>query len=266
MDYNAQNARYARRVASLRGRGIAHVLVVGCNRGEDCKLFVDMGSKSVTGLDVMSEIGGSFQHPRVTYCKASAEEMPFESESFDLVFCFATMEHVPEIELAFREMARVTAAGGIVFSLAAPLWNSREGHHMFGVFPADQPWIHLRKSKREILELCAARGIETRSDGVAIEAVVDYMLDPRFFNKRSARNYISASSDLPDMTILRNQLDLEPKESVPTEIALELEGLGFDDIEIRALTHLYIARKNGGGAISLANRLLSFASSWSFKD
>jgi ubiquinone/menaquinone biosynthesis C-methylase UbiE len=50
----------------------------------------------------------------VSYMQTSVEDMPLDSNSFSLVFAYATLEHVPDIRRAFREMARVAAPGGYI--------------------------------------------------------------------------------------------------------------------------------------------------------
>ncbi len=255
MDYNRYNVAQALQYAKHRGRGTSRVLVVGCNTGGDCRLFVEAGVTEVVGLDVIESVGSDFSHPRVSYRQASAEQMPFEAGSFDLVHCFATMEHVAGIEAAFREMARVLAPGGIVYSVASPLWNSRNGHHMAGSFPDDEPWIHLRMTRDRIIAACAARGITHRSDGVPIGDVVDYMLDRRFFNMRPARDYVAACRNIADMAVIQNDLALEPEADVPPQIMLELEEKGYSSEEVRAVTHTYIGRKAGGLSARLWSRL-----------
>jgi len=233
------------RIARFLGRGVARVLVVGCNRGDDCRPFAAAGARCVVGLDIADDVGKDFAHRRVAYVRASAEAMPFSDASFDLVYSFATMEHVLGIEAAFREMDRVTAPGGIVYSFAAPLWNSRDGHHMGGTFPQD-PWIHLRMERDEILSHCAARSITQRSDGTPIVSVVDYMLSPEFFNRRPAREYRAACAALPGMRALRNKLHHEPPEVLPAAILAELEPKGYTGEELRAVSHTYVGRRAGG--------------------
>jgi ubiquinone/menaquinone biosynthesis C-methylase UbiE len=48
--------------------------------------------------------------------EASVTEIPFESESFDVVCAFKVLAHVPEIGRALAQMARVTRAGGVVIA------------------------------------------------------------------------------------------------------------------------------------------------------
>lgn len=44
---------------------------------------------------------------------ASAEDLPFEDESFDVVIMTSVMEHVPNVELAFKEIGRILKKGGV---------------------------------------------------------------------------------------------------------------------------------------------------------
>ena len=71
-------------------------LIIGCNRVEDCRYFKDMGSRHVVGFDIMIEIGVNLVHPKVSYIRTSAEMMPLPDDEFDLVYAFATLEHIPE--------------------------------------------------------------------------------------------------------------------------------------------------------------------------
>jgi SAM-dependent methyltransferase len=51
-------------------------------------------------------------------CEAS--ELPFEDDSFDLVFGHAVLHHLPDLEGAFREFARVLRPGGVVAFCGEP--------------------------------------------------------------------------------------------------------------------------------------------------
>src|SRR5262245_9155994 len=145
-DYNRYHANIA---ANYLPIGRRDVLVVGCNRGDDCRYFVEFGARKVVGLDIMDEIGRAFPHSAVEYRRASIEDAPIDDGEFDFVFCFATMEHVPNIERAFKEMVRGCRKGGAVYCVAAPLWHSRGGPHWGSAFD-DFPWIHLRLPREEI--------------------------------------------------------------------------------------------------------------------
>jgi ubiquinone/menaquinone biosynthesis C-methylase UbiE len=53
-----------------------------------------------------------------------AAELPFDDESFDLVLGHAVLHHLPDLERAFAEFARVLAPGGTLFFAGEP---SRQG-------------------------------------------------------------------------------------------------------------------------------------------
>jgi len=219
----------------------ARVLVVGCNTGKDCGLFRHAGAPQVCGLDIVDEIGRDCRMDGVSYFQASAEQMPFGNDEYDLVYSFATMEHVPDIVSAFTEMARVLAPGGFVYSIASPLWNSPYGHHKPDIFNG-LPWIHLTHTRAEILELCRIKGIKS-PNSLPLSEHVDYMLNREYFNMLPAENYISACARLPDMKVIRNDCDRLPDEALPREIEAVLEQSGINREESLSVTHTLIARK-----------------------
>ncbi len=61
---------------------------------------------------------------------ADAEQLPFEDESFDLVFGHAVLHHIPDLERAFGEFERVLAPGGTLLFAGEP---SRYGDRLAGV-------------------------------------------------------------------------------------------------------------------------------------
>ncbi len=103
----------------------ARVLDVGCGAGRMTRLLTKMGGQ-VTGLDP-----GQAQLERArmvepageeTYRAGVAQEMPFADASFDLVFFFNSLHHIPQPAMAtgLAEADRVLVAGGTLF-IAEPL-------------------------------------------------------------------------------------------------------------------------------------------------
>jgi ubiquinone/menaquinone biosynthesis C-methylase UbiE len=228
--FSEECLRYAGAVAGKS------VLVVGCGSGEDCRPFAEAGA-SVGGLDICDGIGRSFQHPAVAYTRGSIEGCSLAGESFDVVFCAATMEHVHGIEAGFREMVRLTKPGGLVYSVAAPLWNSRRGHHMSCL---DQfPWIHLRAESSQIVRLALDNGI-VEFNGHSIGAVVDFVFSD-YFNRAPARRYVEACSGLAVAKTIRNNLWLDDAPHLSRDIAAELRPKGYTDEELLAVSHSFIA-------------------------
>jgi ubiquinone/menaquinone biosynthesis C-methylase UbiE len=108
-------------IATLLRRRFGHpgrILVVGCGDGTEAALLAERLEGHVVGVDV----DGNF-HPsardRAELLVADARELPFPSGSFDLVFSFHALEHIPSPQEAIAEMRRVVhAAGG--FWLGTP--------------------------------------------------------------------------------------------------------------------------------------------------
>lgn len=57
---------------------------------------------------------------RVETAACEAAELPFEDDSFDLVFGHAVLHHLPDLEGAFREFRRVLRPGGVVAFCGEP--------------------------------------------------------------------------------------------------------------------------------------------------
>ncbi len=85
------------------------VLDLGCGAGDSRDAFLSLGYRYV-GVDV------SGQGPTLW---ADAHALPFKSESFDVVFSMAVLEHVHNPFLALSEVARVLKPGGQFIGVAA---------------------------------------------------------------------------------------------------------------------------------------------------
>lgn len=218
------------------------VLVVGCNRGLECKTFVELNAGHIDGLDVVDNTGAGFSHPRVAFLRTSAECIGIRDDIYDLVYSYATLEHVPDIDAAFHELVRVARPGGIIYTLAAPLWNSRYGHHKPDLF-RPYPWIHLRMNEQEIISFCESNGIKHPSGSDDIARHVRYMMNPQFFNKTPALRYLEVCASLQRVQILVNKLNLESNKVLDTSVFDELRSKGYSRQELLALGHNFVGRK-----------------------
>jgi len=227
---------FSRYAPTLRG---GRILVVGCGTGRDCKHFVEAGAKHTRGLDIDSNIGRDFQHHSVKYFSGSAEAMPFEDGSYDFVYSVATMEHIHHIDQAFSEMIRVTCEGGLIYSFAAPLWNSREGHHMpelFGFYP----WMHLSLSQEEILRHCRQNNIVNPDHDVSHD--VEFMFSD-YFNFLPAQRYVDVCSTLPVSEVLQNTLWQESEDFLTEPVFRDLQKRGYSKAELLSVSHTFVGRK-----------------------
>ncbi len=76
---------------------------------------------------------------RLEIREGAAEQIPFESASFDLVLAFSVMEHVSDLERSLAEIARVLAPSGIFWfssaSALCPRQHEISGFPLFGWYP-----------------------------------------------------------------------------------------------------------------------------------
>jgi len=90
----------------------ARVLEVGCGRGYLTRELAKMGL-DVTGIDANPRAVELAVTESVRYMRAEALE--FDDQSFDHVIAVHSIEHIPELDGAFSEMARVLKPGGTAF-------------------------------------------------------------------------------------------------------------------------------------------------------
>jgi SAM-dependent methyltransferase len=98
----------------LEARRGERLLDVGAGRrGEFAALMRGRGL-SVTAIDARDDVGAdALRRGGVSFVKADARELPFESGSFERVTAISTVEHVEEgDDTVMRELARVLAPGG----------------------------------------------------------------------------------------------------------------------------------------------------------
>lgn len=211
-------------------------LVIGCNRGEECEILYNKGVRDISGIDLIDDLGNKFQHKSVKYYHGFAENMYlFEDNTYDLVYSFATFEHVHDIKNAYKEAARITKPGGIVYIFASPLWDSPYGHHYDNIYKG-YPWIHLRFDETEMLDFCAKNGIDTTAGNI------NYMLKSGEFNRRKSGEYTEACNDVLNVEIISNQL-AQVDATMEKEIDKTILDKGYKLDDLLSIWHLFIARK-----------------------
>jgi ubiquinone/menaquinone biosynthesis C-methylase UbiE len=101
--------------------------------------------------------------------ETEAEELPFEDESFDLVFGHAVLHHIPDLDKAFAEFRRVLRPGGAIAFCGEP---SRYGDRLAelpkraGMFIAPAWRRAIQAEPRAIAEAA-------QSEGHSLEGEVD---------------------------------------------------------------------------------------------
>lgn len=97
------------------------VLEVGCGTG----LILDrvaQFARTARGIDLSAGMLAKAAHRGLAVAQASATELPIATASVDVAYSFKVLAHIPDIQGAMREMARVVRPGGWVL---AEFYNAR---------------------------------------------------------------------------------------------------------------------------------------------
>jgi SAM-dependent methyltransferase len=114
----------------------SRILVVGCGTGQEAGTLARYYSNSYTiGIDIGRQF--TFDHwgaRPATLLIMDAQKLAFRDGSFDFVYSFHALEHMPDAEQALAEMSRVLAPGG-VFCVGTP--NKKR---LVGYLGSDTSW------------------------------------------------------------------------------------------------------------------------------
>lgn len=115
----------------------------------------------------------------VTGNVADAEALPFEDASFDLVVGHAVLHHIPDVELALREVLRVLKPGGRFVFCGEP---TQKGDVVARTLSRATWWVTSRVTQLPWLAQTWAKGKDELADSsaeAALESVVDlHTFDP----------------------------------------------------------------------------------------
>jgi ubiquinone/menaquinone biosynthesis C-methylase UbiE len=154
-----------------------HGLEIGSGTGYFSLNLVQLGAiERLTATDIspgmLKQLGETAESLglEVETVETEAEELPFDDESFDLVFGHAVLHHIPDLERAFAEFKRVLRPGGaIAFAgepsrygdrlaalpkraglLAAPAWRRAVGAQPRGIAEAEQSDGHALEGEVDV--------------------------------------------------------------------------------------------------------------------
>lgn len=165
----AENAfRVAWLKKELKQSGPLHILDVGCGAGL-LSNPLSLQGHIVTGLDQAAEALETAKQRdstgRVNYVVGQAENLPFTSQSFDVVCCFDVLEHVEAPALVIAESARVLRPGGRFYFFT---FNRTPISYLLGIKSLEwflkntPPNLHVYEKfirPNEVLKMCNTAGL-----------------------------------------------------------------------------------------------------------
>jgi ubiquinone/menaquinone biosynthesis C-methylase UbiE len=132
IDFGATGQRQVRlklskALGGLRGRSFGDGLEIGSGTGYFSLNLLQMGTiERLTATDISPGMLAALERTaeqlglEAETVATEAEELPFEDESFDIVFGHAVLHHIPDLERAFAEFQRVLRPGGVIAFCGEP--------------------------------------------------------------------------------------------------------------------------------------------------
>ncbi len=100
------------------------ILEVGCGTGLVLRRLAQF-ARNAQGIDLSPGMLEKARERGLNVCEGSATQLPFDDNQFDVTCSFKVLAHIPDIELALSEMARVTRPGGMVLAELYNPWSIR---------------------------------------------------------------------------------------------------------------------------------------------
>ena len=113
--------------------------------------FLEAAGAKVLAVDITDYNAYFKMNPRPPYqfSRMDAQQLGIKSSSIDVVFSINAFEHIPDVELALREVHRALKPKGYAFISFIPCYHSDVGSHMAQLIP--EPWAHLKYSEEEYI-------------------------------------------------------------------------------------------------------------------
>src|SRR6185369_8368843 len=94
-------------------RPIRRLLVVGCGSGKEAAVLAEVLEAETTGIDIVEKFDPeAAMVVRLLY--GDATRLDFADGSFDCVYSYHALEHIPQHVRALQEMRRVLADDGVL--------------------------------------------------------------------------------------------------------------------------------------------------------
>ena len=98
------------------------MLEAGCGRGEFLKGFQNLGLE-VVGIDISDEAASFNNSFEVKLCDIESEKLPFDDNTFDVIYSKSFIEHLYHPEKYLKEAYRVLKPDGLFITLV-PDWEA----------------------------------------------------------------------------------------------------------------------------------------------
>jgi ubiquinone/menaquinone biosynthesis C-methylase UbiE len=106
-----------------------NILEVGCGNGFAALSLIKPG-RNISAVDIVDIRADKVKQSEISFSIGDVcNRLPYEDNTFDLIFSINSFEHFEQPDLAFIEMIRVLAPNGLLFLAFSPLYYSPWGLH-----------------------------------------------------------------------------------------------------------------------------------------
>lgn len=121
------------------------ILDIACGEGYGCFLMSKTASH-VTGIDINDETINKakekYNTNNIEFRQGDILQIPFADQSFDIITCFETLEHVEEHDIVLSELKRVLKRSGLLFISTPEKSNYRDKRRYNNPFHKKELYIH----------------------------------------------------------------------------------------------------------------------------
>jgi len=196
---------------------VAEIIDVGTGTGDFIEVLMYVFPKAqITGIDPNTESlqEAEKKYPDVSFSEMSGEKLEFGDNTFDLASISMALHHLPDVQIALKEMQRVVKPNGwiIVNELFSDNLNpAQEVHKMFHHFRSKIDRLtgvshHETFQKKEIREMIKKSGIQILFD----------------FENNTGKNLITEPGEL-EIRVVKMEQHLEKIKDLPEYNLLKLQ-------------------------------------------
>ena len=149
---------HRRRLNRVKGIEGSVVLIIGIGTGKDLNSWLAYRPKKIIAVDYfdyskaweMRRQSIQTSHPELEleFKQMDVNDMKdVASHSVDIICSDAVFEHLRHFDVAVKQMTRVLAPGGVLYSNFGPLWHSWGGDHISGSNDFVQGYNHIDLEK-----------------------------------------------------------------------------------------------------------------------
>lgn len=119
-EFHVRGATVSKELANSINLKGASVLDLGCGLGGPCRMLADEYNCQVTGIDLSTEYIRTAKElsklvnldSKTTFIQGDATKLPFDDNTFDVVWTQHVQMNIPEKEKFYSEISRVLKVGG----------------------------------------------------------------------------------------------------------------------------------------------------------